>query len=125
MPPFGPSIVVACGHGYGASRSEKCLIVTHDIDLARKMSRVLHLVDTASGWDERHTLALLLALHYAGMAARLACRNLGLPAMAFANRETNQKFQEKLQLHINASAAQKMGVSIPAALRIKADKIYE
>jgi len=38
---------------------------------------------------------------------------------------TPVEFQEKLQLHINAGAAQKMGVSIPAALRTKADKIYE
>ena len=38
---------------------------------------------------------------------------------------TAVEFQEKLQLHINASAAQKMGVAIPAALRTKADMIYE
>ncbi len=38
---------------------------------------------------------------------------------------TAVEFQEKLQLHINASAAQKMGVAIPAALRAKADMIYE
>ena len=38
---------------------------------------------------------------------------------------TPVEFQEKLQLHINASAAKKMGVSIPAVLREKADKVYE
>ena len=38
---------------------------------------------------------------------------------------TPVEFQEKLQLHINASAAEKMGVSIPAALREKADKVYK
>jgi putative ABC transport system substrate-binding protein len=38
---------------------------------------------------------------------------------------TPVEFQEKLQLHINAPAAKNMGVSIPAALRNKADKVYE
>ena len=38
---------------------------------------------------------------------------------------TPVEFQEKLQLHINASAAKKMGVSIPDPLRKKADKVYE
>ena len=38
---------------------------------------------------------------------------------------TAVEFQEKLQLHINASAAQKMGVAIPATLRAQADMIYE
>jgi putative ABC transport system substrate-binding protein len=38
---------------------------------------------------------------------------------------TPVEFQEKLQLHINTSAAKKMGVSIPAALTNKADKVYQ
>ena len=39
--------------------------------------------------------------------------------------DTPVEFQEKLQLHINAQAARKMGVTIPAALLKKADKVYE
>ena len=38
---------------------------------------------------------------------------------------TPVEFQEKLQLHINAEAAAKMGVSIPPELLKKADKVYE
>ena len=38
---------------------------------------------------------------------------------------TPVEFQEKLQLHINAKAAARMGVSIPPALLKKADKVYE
>lgn len=38
---------------------------------------------------------------------------------------TPVEFQESLQLHINAGAAQKMGVAIPAALKSKADVVYE
>ncbi len=38
---------------------------------------------------------------------------------------TPVEFQAKLQLHINAGAAQKMGIALPAALRQKADKVYE
>lgn len=38
---------------------------------------------------------------------------------------TPVEYQGKLQLHINAAAAQKMGIVIPAALKAKADKIYE
>jgi len=38
---------------------------------------------------------------------------------------TPVEFQEKLQLHINAQAAKKMGVDIPVDLLKKADKVYE
>jgi putative ABC transport system substrate-binding protein len=38
---------------------------------------------------------------------------------------TPVEFQERLQLHINAQAAAKMGVEIPGDLLKKADKIYE
>jgi putative tryptophan/tyrosine transport system substrate-binding protein len=38
---------------------------------------------------------------------------------------TPVEFQEKLELHINLQAAKKMGVKVPAALREKADKVYE
>jgi putative ABC transport system substrate-binding protein len=38
---------------------------------------------------------------------------------------TPVEFQEKLQLHINARAAEKMGVEIPADLLKKADKVYK
>ncbi len=38
--------------------------------------------------------------------------------------DTPVEFQEKLQLHINARAAARMGVEIPADLLKKADKVY-
>lgn len=38
---------------------------------------------------------------------------------------TPVEFQEELQLHINAQAAEKMGIAIPAVLLETADKIYK
>ncbi len=38
---------------------------------------------------------------------------------------TPVEFQEKLQLHINSRAAEKMGIAIPPELLEKADKVYQ